>query len=159
VACLGAQHHRSTLLVTGVSAAACAASLLFISGHPLFRYPVVDAAWHFNWASRVASGEFLAYAPFFRAPLYPWLLGLAYSFFGSGPFTGAALSLLLTCSGAVLFHRLALRMMPAPWALAAGLAWALWGTSVFYSTQLLIEPLYITLLLAALLLITGERRG
>jgi hypothetical protein len=152
-------HCRDTLIVTGISAGLCTVSLLFIIGHPLFRYPVVDAAWHHEWASRVASGDFLAYAPFFRAPLYPWLLGLAYLLLGPGPFTGAILSILLTCSGAAVFHRLALRMMPPPWALASGLAWAMWGTSVFYSTQLLIEPLFITLLLASLLLLTGKRHG
>lgn len=152
----GAVRLRDTLIAASVSALLCAASLLFLSPHPLFRYPVVDAAWHHAWASRVASGDILVFAPYFRAPLYPWLLGMAYAVFGSGPFTGPVLSLLLTCTGTAVFHRLALRMMPAPWALASSLAWASWGVSVFYSTQLLIEPLYTTLLLTSLFLLTGE---
>jgi len=149
---------RDSAAVAIVSVFTCMGNLLFLSGHSLFEYPVIDAAWHHQWAGMVSGGDLLAYAPFFRAPLYPWLLGLWYTFTGNGAFSGALLSVLLTAAGALILHRCALRMMPRWWALGSGLIWALWGSSVFYSSQLLITPLFILLLLSSFLLLTGEKR-
>ncbi|MBN1433578.1 glycosyltransferase family 39 protein, partial [Candidatus Fermentibacterales bacterium] len=127
------------------------AHLLFMSGHQLFRHGVVDAEWHHVWARMISRGQLEAYAPFFRAPLYPWLLGLSYRLFGSGPWTGRLLSLLVSLVGVAAFHRLCLRWTGRQRALLISLAWALWGTAVFYSCELLITPLYTTLLILVML--------
>ena len=148
---------RDTLAVALVSMAACSTNLAFLSGHPLFGYPVIDAAWHHGWSGLISGGDLLAYAPFFRAPLYPWLLGIWYAVAGMTPLAGALLSLVLTVSGSMVLHRIAGRIMPRWWALGAGMVWALWGTSVFYSSLLLITPLFTLMLLLSFLLLTGDR--
>jgi hypothetical protein len=105
----------------------------------------------------VADGSVLAYAPFFRAPLYPWLLGAVYSLAGTSVTAGALLSALMAAASTALLHRAALRAAGAgPAAVCAGL-WALWGTDVMISTSLLIAPLYTALLLAAFLAGEGGR--
>ena len=50
---------------------------------PLFLSPQMDALYHHQWALAIAAGrEFIADA-FFRAPLYPYFLGLLYKLFGA----------------------------------------------------------------------------
>jgi len=34
----------------------------------------IDALYHYRWASLIASGDVFANAPYFRAPLYPFIL-------------------------------------------------------------------------------------
>ena len=50
---------------------------------PLFLSPQMDSLYHHEWALAIAAGrEFIADA-FFRAPLYPYFLGLLYKLFGA----------------------------------------------------------------------------
>src|SRR5512140_27030 len=49
-----------------------------------FTSPLLDAAWHDQWARRIASGHLLDGAPYFRAPLYAWFLALIYAAGGAG---------------------------------------------------------------------------
>ena len=150
---------RGTLVVAAVALAARLVHFLSILGEPLSNWPVVDARWHHLWAGLVSGGDLTAYAPFFRAPLYPWTLGLWYALFGADPRTGAALSIILSTGAAVVFYRLASRKLSPAWAMAAGLTWALWGTDIFYSGTLLITPLFTLLILAAFLALDTGRRG
>ena len=149
---------RQTAAFAVAALAVRLAHLAFLRGSPLFRCPVVDASWHHQWAELVAGGSPLAYAPYFRAPLYPWLLGAVYRLTGSSLIVGACLSALMAAVSTALLHRIALRASrSARVAAFCALAWALWGTDVLYSTSLLITPLYILLLLTAFL--QTERRG
>jgi hypothetical protein len=149
----------ATALVAAVSILVCAVHIALLSGSPLFRYPVVDARWHYEWASAVARGDILANAPYFRAPLYPWLLGALFAVTGPAVLAGAALSALLVAGSAALFHRIALGWMKEAPALALSLAWACWAPMFFLSGTLLIEPLYILLLLGAFLLLDTGKAG
>ncbi len=52
---------------------------------PLWNRPILDEAYNDAWAARLAAGEGSPDLPFFRAPLYPWLMGLAYRVAGRTP--------------------------------------------------------------------------
>ena len=56
----------------------CRAGILieYVTGNPLSTAPLVDAETYWDWAERVADGQFVQDVPFFSAPLYPYLLGL-----------------------------------------------------------------------------------
>ena len=43
---------------------------------PFFDYPITDALYHHRWAEAIAQGVLWDGQPFFRAPGYPYLLGL-----------------------------------------------------------------------------------
>ncbi len=134
--------------------------LLSTAGEPLSVYPVVDEAWHWHWARMVAEGDLLAYAPFFRAPLYPWALGLHFALAGSHPVSGALLSVVLAAAGVCVMHRTARMLTGRWWALGAALLWALWGPSVLYSTRMLMVTLFVALLVGSLhLLLSGRERS
>jgi len=132
--------------------------LASLTGVPIFYYPVVDARWHHVWAGLVSRGDLTAYSPYFRAPLYPWSLGLVYRFFSQDVLIGSMLSMFLGVLGAFVLYRIALRKLPWGWAFATGLIWALWGTDVFYSSTLLITTMYTTLLLLSFLLLDSGRK-
>jgi hypothetical protein len=138
---------RDSLLTGAAALTVRLIHLLFVSGHPLASSPVVDARWHHLWAGLVSGGDLTPYAPFFRAPLYPWTLGLWYRVMGQEVITGSLLSILFGAFSAVIVYRIASVRMPRRWALAAGMIWAFWGTDVFYSGTLLITGLYTMLLL------------
>ncbi len=64
------------------------------SASPLFHSPAIDEGQHWAWAQQLAAGEDMA-RPYFRAPLYPWMLGLLADLGLSGVrLAGLALSLL-----------------------------------------------------------------
>ncbi|NLP06468.1 hypothetical protein GX411_11045 [Candidatus Fermentibacteria bacterium] len=145
------------LLAALPALAAGLVNLVMLSRSPLFFYPVVDAAWHHAWAGSIASGNITAYAPYFRAPLYPLLLGGLYAFTGPSVTAGALLSTVLHAISAALLFRIASGWMPRGAAAAAAVCWGLWGTAVAYSSTLLIEPLYIVLILASFLFLDEDR--
>ncbi len=116
---------------------------------PLGGYPVVDARWHHLWATQVSRGDITVYAPYFRAPLYPWLLGAWYALTGNGTAAGALFSMTAGAVSAVLLHRTALDALSRGTAFLTAALWSLWGTWLVYSGFMLIEPLYVLLLLAS----------
>lgn len=140
-----------TALVLVVFLAAWAGVNLPILGSPLGHYPVVDARWHMLWAGAVSEGDLFMYSPFFRAPLYPWLLGGWFSLFGPGAMCGALLSMVLGAGTTVLLHRTGLVFATRKAAFLVAALWAVWGTSLLYHGFMLIEPLYIMLLCASFL--------
>jgi len=51
-----------------------------------FDEPSVDSRWHLLWAREIAAGNWLGGGVFYRAPLYPYLLGIIIAVLGSGLF-------------------------------------------------------------------------
>jgi 4-amino-4-deoxy-L-arabinose transferase-like glycosyltransferase len=50
--------------------------------NPYFAAPQMDALYHVQWAEAWAAGRDFQPGPFFRAPLYPWFLGVVFKVFG-----------------------------------------------------------------------------
>jgi hypothetical protein len=124
---------------------------------PLGRYPVVDAQWHNLWAQRIASGDLFVYAPYFRAPLYPAVLGLVYFAAGSSVVSGMLLSLVFGVLSLHLVHRIVFERAGRKASLAAASVWMFYGVNLFYCTTLLIVPLYTLLLLSAYYFLDREK--
>ncbi len=140
---------RFVLLALGWAAAARAAYLFLYAADPLYGYLLHDAKRYHEWAMAWAEGRTWEAAPFYQAPLYPWLLSLLYRVAGPRPAAAYGLQLLGGCFLVLLVHRIAARIGgPRAGAVAAGLA-ALYGTFAFYETKLL--PASIAALLAAFL--------
>ena len=68
-------------VAVGIALVFRAIYLLQIRGNPYFDVPLMDEGYHDLWAREIASGDWASRIPFFRAPLYPALLGLAYRLF------------------------------------------------------------------------------
>ncbi|PIE51841.1 hypothetical protein CSA37_09365 [Candidatus Fermentibacteria bacterium] len=113
---------------------------------PLGKYPVIDASWHFQWAEAVSRGDLFIYAPYFRAPLYPMVLASVFALTGPSVVAGVLLSFLLSAGAVHLVQRTVFETAGRTASFAAAAVTALNGVFLFYSSTLLITPLYIFLL-------------
>jgi Tfp pilus assembly protein PilF len=118
--------------------------ILEIKNAPHTLAPAVDAAFHDQWAKQVAKGN-LGQAPFFRAPFYPWLLGAVYFVFGDSPLPPRILQVLLSTLSVWLTWSLARRLFGSTAGWIAGIIFALYGLTIFYTGELLIVTLIIFL--------------
>ncbi|MFA7330946.1 MAG: tetratricopeptide repeat protein [Candidatus Delongbacteria bacterium] len=117
---------------------------------PLYFSPAIDEALHWDWAQRLAAGLGSPERPYFRAPLYPWWLGLLQrgelglaGLRWAGSLLGLGSLLLMAWMGARWLGRGA-----ALWLLALG---GLSGAWIYYEPQLLLEHQVLFLLLTATL--------
>jgi tetratricopeptide (TPR) repeat protein len=142
---------RDWALLAAVAAWAVALRLAFLalaSGHPLFHTPIMDMSYHDAWARRIAGGDFWGSEAFFRAPLYPYFLGLLY-WLGHGSTLLARI--VQGCVGGVsaalcfvLARELFDRRVGALAAFALGTIW----TAVYFDVELLLVVLEVPLGLA-----------
>jgi tetratricopeptide (TPR) repeat protein len=142
---------RDWIVLGAVVVWAVAVRLLFLAtavDHAYYRLPVMDMSYHDAWARRIANGDFWGDEVFFRAPLYPYFLGLLY-WLGKGSivfartvqgFVGGVSAGLCFVLGRELFGRRA----GAAAAFALGTIW----TAIFYDVELLLVVLEVPLGLA-----------
>jgi hypothetical protein len=84
----GVPARRSTLLwffvIAGVAFVLRLIHLIQLRRNdPLFFSPQMDALYHHEWALAIAAGKQFINDAFFRAPLYPYFLGLVYKLFAA----------------------------------------------------------------------------
>ncbi len=137
--------------------------LLFLrefSSNPLFDTPIMDMAYHHQWALDILAGHGDNYAPFFRAPLYPYFLAGIYALLGIDFWVVRIIQVLLGSLSAVLVYAIGRQTFGARSGFIAGLIYSLWGTAIFYDGQLLIPSLAIFLnLLSLFFLIRAEQHN
>jgi tetratricopeptide (TPR) repeat protein len=117
---------------------------LQVRGNPYFAAPVMDEGYHDLWAREIAAGDLTSRIPFFRAPLYPYLLGGAYRLAGGPDFTAVrGGQLLLGAVTPLLVWAIARRLLPGRPGLAAAAAFvsALDGMLIYFEAELLLESL------------------
>jgi 4-amino-4-deoxy-L-arabinose transferase-like glycosyltransferase len=130
---------------------------------PTVRHLIGDAAGYMAWAVRLADGAWIGEASFYQAPLYPYILGVLFKFFGSSVFVvrfahcvwGACGCALMAVAGGRLFgHRVG-------W--VSGLMMALYMPAVYYDG--VIQKASVSLFLCAgvvagiVVYQRGQRRG
>jgi tetratricopeptide (TPR) repeat protein len=123
---------------------------LFVARDPLHGYLLHDARQYEQWATALATGLAWEPGPFYQAPLYPYLVSLAYRVVPGGTW----LVLLLQLGAGLLLiglvHRVAARTFGAAAATFAAALAALYGVFPFYETKLLPATLAAVLGLLAL---------
>jgi len=142
---------RDWALLAAVAAWAVALRLAFLwmaSGHAYFHVPIMDMSYHDAWARRIAAGDFWGSEAFFRAPLYPYFLGLLYWLgHGSTLFARVVQGCVGGVSAALCFvlaRELFDRRVGALAAFALGAMW----TAIYFDVELLLVVLEIPLGLA-----------
>jgi tetratricopeptide (TPR) repeat protein len=133
---------REAALLFGLALLVRLAYLAFYSRSPFFASPILDSAFHDRLARAFAAGHPAAGAPYFRPPLYPWLLGTAYAVLGAGPWAGRILNAFLGSLAVVGVAAAAFRLgfsRRVRWVL--GLAAALYAPELFLEGELLAAPL------------------
>ena len=139
---------------------------------PLFLSPQMDSLYHHQWALAIAAGrEFIADA-FFRAPLYPYFLGLLYKLFGANLMVVRIIQALVGSAGCGLVYLLARQLLgkhqnvkrgrssvdrfhAVP--LVAGFVTAAYPLAIWFDGELLLEGLLTFLVLLGLVLLLRSR--
>jgi tetratricopeptide (TPR) repeat protein len=130
------------LFLIGIVSLALALRFVYhleMQGNPLVEQLQLDEQYHDRWARSIAAGEVIGQGVFFRAPLYPYLLGLSYAIFGNLPdipriaqhLLGGVLILLVYLLTRVLFGRVA--------AMLASLLAALYSVLIYFEGRLLFD--------------------
>jgi 4-amino-4-deoxy-L-arabinose transferase-like glycosyltransferase len=155
---------RRSLALPLILALALAARVGVIVATPDFS-PVWDARDYDLHALSIAHGHGYPSSPFgrseptaFRPPLYPVVLASVYAV-GGGQTAGRLLQALLGVAVVALIYMISERLWDRRVAAVAGAIAAVFPPLVLYSATLLTEPLFVLLVLAALLVTLEFRRG
>lgn len=135
--------HKWPLLIVAMTLLVRLVYLLELSSQPGFLVPMVDERWHWEWAHEILEKSFFGEDAYFRAPLYPYFLAFL-AFVTSGSiFWAKVLQILVTAGTSLFVYRLAFTLFDQRAAIISGLAYALYGTLVFYETMFLIPGLFL----------------
>ncbi len=127
---------------------------------PFFSDPQMDALYHDQWARRLAAGDWWGGGVFFRAPLYPYFLGLVYALTGTDYLAVRLVQFAIGAGTAVLTAVLAGRRFGRPAGILAGVLVATYGPLIYFEGELLLVVLEAPLnLLAAWSLDRAITRG
>ncbi|UCD16408.1 MAG: glycosyltransferase family 39 protein [Candidatus Zixiibacteriota bacterium] len=121
---------------------------------------LVDSLFHHRWAVSIASGDVLGHEPFFRAPLYIYVLGGLYAIFGQSLLAGRIFGHLIGVISVLLTFRIGLRLFSKPAAIIAAVIHALYPIAVYFESELLVDSLFTMLIELSIfcLLIAVERK-
>ncbi len=127
--------------------------VLQMQAHPNHLEPVMDSAYHVDWARSLAAGETfapLADTPFFRAPLYVWFLAGVFSLFGDGLLLPRLIQCLFGAVTVGLVYGVGRAAFDARAARIAAAIAATYWVLIYYDGELLIPSLIVPLDLLAL---------
>jgi Tfp pilus assembly protein PilF len=143
---------------------------------PLFFSPQMDALYHHQWALAIAAGKEFITGAYFRAPLYPYFLGLMYKLFGANQMVARIIQAIIGSAGCGLVYLLA-RQLLKPQApglkpqggptvgshrsdavpRVAGFVMAAYPLAIWYDDELLLEGLLTFLLVLGFVLLYRSR--
>ncbi len=148
------------LVITGIGFVIRLIYLLQARTHdPLFYAPSMDALYHHQWALAIASSiEFIQDA-YFRAPLYPMILGLIYKIFGVDLFVARLVQMIIGSISCGLLYLLARRLFNESVARIAGFLLVIYPLAIYFDGELLILNLLIFLILVGFLLLIRSQQS
>jgi tetratricopeptide (TPR) repeat protein len=122
-----------------------------ILDNPFVLHPRLDELFHDRWGESIARGNVLGDTVFFRAPLYPYFLGILYWVFGHSVLIPRFVQALLGTGSVFLVYLLGRRLFGYYAGIMAAFLAATYPVLIFYEGTLLFETLLTALLLASIL--------
>lgn len=129
-----------------------------VRNNPMYDDLIMDSAMHDGWARQIAEGEGLPAKPYFRAPLYYYLLGAVYKVAGPNPMAGRIAGCVGGAVTCYLVARLAVLLFGFGPGLLAGLIAAFYWPFIYFDTELLTVSLEVLLDVALLYLLLRAAR-
>ncbi len=153
---------REKLVLLGIFLLALTLRLIYlyqVRANPLFDCPMGDPWYHDEWAREIGGGDWIGSQVFFRAPLYPYFLGLIYSVCGHSCYIPRVIQFLIGSLSVVLLYAVTAKFFSKRVALIASLIASMYGIFVYFEGELLIPVLLVPLNLGLIyLLIVAEER-
>lgn len=127
--------------------------------NPFFQAPIMDERMHHEWAQLIATGDGLGERPFFRAPLYYYMVAGIYALFGPTIAVARLVGVVIGAASCYLVARIGTLLDRPRVGVLAGLLAAFYWPLVHFDEQLLTVGLEIFLnLLMLWLLLAAVRR-
>lgn len=154
--------HRARIALLAIVVLAFVLRVVYVlqsQSSPYFDEPQMDALYHVEWARAFASGAEHQPGPFFRAPLYPWFLGLVFRLFGDGLLLPRLVQAGIGALSCALVYAVAARAFDRRTGLVAAALCASYWMLVYFDGELLLPVLEVPTSLLAILfaLRWGER--
>ena len=120
----------------------------------------MDPAFHHEWARAWAAGETFMEGPYFRAPLYTWVLGTIYWLFGTGPLVPRIVQAIIGALNCGLLFIIGRRVFGRTVGVLSGVAAATYWIFVYFDAELLspVVIVFLNLILLWALLATRDKR-
>lgn len=116
--------------------------------NPQFDAPILDPAYHDEWAWQLATGVWKPTGPFFRAPLYPIFLAGIYRLAGHNYLVPRLVQAVIGSASCVLVGLIGTRLFSRAVGLLAGLGAALYAILIYFDGELQFPVLLVFLVLA-----------
>jgi tetratricopeptide (TPR) repeat protein len=139
---------------------AFASRLIYLSqiqSIPLFYNLAGDARTYYEWAQRIAAGDWLGQGVFYQAPLYPYFLGLLQVFVGHDLWSIRLTQIVLGSFSCVLIALIGRALFSRASGIVSGLLLALYAPALFFDA--LIEKSTLDVFLLSLLLLMLSTEG
>jgi tetratricopeptide (TPR) repeat protein len=117
---------------------------------PAFSQPSMDALYHLEWARAFAAGHEYLPGPFFRAPLYPWFLGMLLRVFGENLLAVRLVQAAIGTVSVGLVYLVGARAFDPRTGLLAALLSGLYWVTIYFEGDLLLPVLEVFLDLLAI---------
>lgn len=118
---------------------------------PIAEMVIEDSKTYHDWALRIAGGEWIGTDVFYALPLYPYLLGLIYTVFGSHLQAAKFIQILIGTMNCWLIFLLGRRLFSGSVGLLAAFLMSIYGWLIVYDSAIL-SPVLIIFLDALVLL-------
>ena len=133
------------------------AHLAAVFDAPFVRQLALDSQEYDRWAREIVAGDWLGSAPFFQAPLYPYLVAALYALFAAAPVTVHLAQIAAAIAGCAALMACGRRFGGPALGLVTGAFFALYQPFWFHDVQLLKES-FATSGVCLLLLLLAEAR-
>lgn len=112
-------------------------NLEIIKENPYFDSPIMDEKYHDEWAQEIATGKLFEKTPFYRAPGYPYFLGLIYTVFSKGYFTPRLVGIIIGALSCILVFFVGKEIFSYKTGVLAGLLSSFYGMLMYFDSMLL----------------------
>ncbi len=148
---------RTLLALLAATAILRLAHLLAVRDAPFVGQLALDSQEYDRWARAIAAGDWLGSAPFFQAPLYPYLVAVVYRLFAAAPLAVYLLQIAAAVVGCWALVRAAEALAGPRAAGATGFLFALYTPFWFYDAQLMKESFAVSAVCLLLMLVLKAR--
>jgi 4-amino-4-deoxy-L-arabinose transferase-like glycosyltransferase len=135
---------RSRLALLAILALSFVVRVVYVvqSRHsPAFEQPSMDALYHLDWARAFAAGKDFQPGPFFRAPLYPWFLGILLRLFGEDLLAVRLVQAAIGTASVGLVYLVGARAFDVRTGLLGALFAGLYWVTIYFEGELLLPVL------------------
>ncbi|MGB3339887.1 MAG: tetratricopeptide repeat protein [bacterium] len=105
--------------------------------NPFFNYPIMDEKYHDEWAQEIANGELFERVPFYRAPAYPYFLGMIYAIFGHSFYTARLIGIIIGSLSCLLIFFIGKEMYSLKVGILAGFLACFYSMLIYFDSMLL----------------------